>query len=87
MYPIYPAASYLELTAVDDRSRDFRLDFTIAGTGGLDGSDNGHRLIVGDLAKDDVLAIEPASNDSGDEELGAVAGWTVSTYVLEAEME
>jgi len=30
-------------------------------------------VAVGDLAEDDVLAIEPAGLDGGDEELGAVA--------------
>jgi hypothetical protein len=29
--------------------------------------------LVSNLAEDDVLAIEPAGHDSGDEELGAVA--------------
>lgn len=32
-----------------------------------------HRLLISHLAKDDVLAIEPAGDDGGDEELGAVA--------------
>lgn len=41
----------------------------------LNGADNtlGLNIIVGNLAEDDVLAIEPRGDDGGDEELGAVA--------------
>jgi hypothetical protein len=58
------------------------------GTGGrtasLDGLDDGHGggVTVGDLAEDDVTAIEPAGDDGGDEELRAVAvGYEVSRRV------
>lgn len=34
--------------------------------------------MVSNLAEDDVLAIEPASDDGGNEELGAVAAKTIS---------
>ena len=39
----------------------------------LQALDNPHRLLIGDLAENDVLAIEPRGDDSGDEELRAVA--------------
>jgi hypothetical protein len=42
-------------------------------TGSLKSLDNGERRIISDLAEDNVLSIEPAGDDSGDEELGAVA--------------
>ena len=42
-------------------------------TAGLDSLDDLHGLLVSDLAEDDVAAIEPAGDDGGDEELGAVA--------------
>jgi hypothetical protein len=49
------------------------LNLTTVITGSLDGLDHSERLVVSDLAEDDVLAIEPAGDDGGDEELGAVA--------------
>ena len=50
-------------------------DGTGAGTASLDGLDDGHgsNVTVGDLAEDDVTAVEPAGDDGGDEELRAVA--------------
>ena len=52
----------------------------LAGTGSLlfDGLDNVHTL--DNLAEDDVLAIEPAGRDSGEEELGAVAGSVLAAF-------
>jgi len=41
-------------------------------TGSLESTDHTLGLLVGDLAEDDVAAIEPLSLDSGDEELRAV---------------
>ena len=35
-------------------------------------------MVIEDLAEDDVLPIEPAGDNCGDEELGAVARWIVS---------
>ena len=58
---------------LDDRRRLWSLDLARAAAGGLDSLDNPHRLLVGDLTEDDVLAIKPFRLDSGDEELGAVA--------------
>ena len=43
-------------------------------TSGFDGFHNSQRLVVCDFAKDDVLAVEPAGDNGGDEELGTVAG-------------
>jgi len=49
-------------------------DGTGGGTASLDGLDDGHGgdVTVGDLTEDDVTAVEPAGDDSGDEELRAV---------------
>ena len=44
-----------------------------AAPGSLNRFDNLHRLVVRDLAEDYVLPIEPAGDDSCDEELGAVS--------------
>lgn len=40
---------------------------------------------IGNLAKDDMLAIEPRCNDGGDKELGSVAieKWCVNRYSVE----
>jgi hypothetical protein len=62
--------------------QDARVDnawVTLSGTrlrsDGLDGSDNlvGFGVSLRDFAEDDVLAVQPASWDGGDEELGSVA--------------
>ena len=49
--------------------------FDLAGiaTGGFDGFHNVERLLVRDFAEDDVLTVEPAGDDGGDEELGSIA--------------
>lgn len=51
------------------------LDGTRAAATGLNRLDNTHRggVVAWNLAKDDVTAIEPAGDNGGDEELGAVA--------------
>jgi hypothetical protein len=51
-------------------------DGTRAGTELLDVLDN--IVSAGDLAEDNVLAVEPASLHGGDEELGAVAIYSIS---------
>jgi hypothetical protein len=68
-------------TAVDNGRLEGQLDLTSTGTGFLEVLDNLHAVLVGNLAKDNVLAIQPGSDDGGDEELGAVARITVSTQV------
>ena len=62
----------------------FLLVFDLAGTTtrGFDGFDNSKRLFICDFAEDDVFAVEPAGDDGGDEELGAVAGMNLSTCDL-----
>ena len=51
------------------------LDSTGLATAGLDRPDDAHAggVAGGDLAEDDVAAVEPRGDDGGDEELGAVA--------------
>lgn len=61
----------LQSTAVDNGGLLGVLDGTAGGTSGLNSLDELHGVIL-DLAEDDVAAIEPRSNDSGDEELAAV---------------
>lgn len=63
----------LGLARVDDGGLLAVLDLARGRASGLKSADNLLGLLVGDLAKDDVAAIEPLSLDGGDEELGAVA--------------
>jgi hypothetical protein len=65
---------HLQLARLDDGWLLGVVDLAGAGAGGLDGADDVHGLVVSNLAEDDVLAVQPAGDDGGDEELGAVAG-------------
>lgn len=58
---------------IDDGGLLGVLDGTAGGAGSLKSLDNAHGLLIGNLAEDDVAAIEPRGLDSGDEELRAVA--------------
>jgi hypothetical protein len=67
--------SYLCLTSGGDGGGTLLvLDRAAAAATGLDGLDDLVRLDIAirNAAEDDVLAIEPRGDDSGDEELGAV---------------
>ena len=68
----------LELTAVNDGGLLGVVDGAGSGASGLESLDNPHGLVIGNLAEDDVTAIEPRGLDGSDEELGAVAVATVS---------
>jgi hypothetical protein len=71
----------LKLTAVNDGGLLGVGDGTGLGTGSLKSLDNLERLVIRQLAKDDMATIEPRSLDRGDEELGAVAiGALVTCY-------
>ena len=58
--------------AVDYNGFEGKFDLTCTATGGFEVLDHLQTGIVGNLAEDDVLAIEPGGNDGGDEELGTV---------------
>lgn len=77
------ATEHLGGTGVDDGGLEAGLDLTGAGTNSLELADNLHAVVIGNLAEDDVLAIEPAGDDGGDEELRAVAA---SLSVSEKEL-
>ena len=66
--------SFLLAAAVDDGGLDGRDDSSGVVTGLLESENGLQGLLVSNLAEDDVLAIEPAGDDGGDEELRAVAG-------------
>ena len=72
----------LQLARLDNGGLLVVVDLAGAGAGGLEGLDNVQGLLVGDLAEDDVLAIEPAGDDGGDEELRAVAGGDVLAFFI-----
>ena len=59
-------------TTIDYDWLERELHLACAATGGLEVLDDLQTGIVGNLAEDDVLAIEPGGNDGGDEELGAI---------------
>ena len=61
------------LRSTGARDGDVAPGLAAAGAESLDSLDVLHALIVRNLAEDDVLAIEPASDNGGDEELGTVA--------------
>jgi hypothetical protein len=65
----------LDASGSDGRRAVLVLDGAAAGTAGLDRSDRlvGLDIAIGNAAEDDVLAIEPRSDDGGDEELRTVA--------------
>ena len=65
--------SCLLATAADDGGLDVGADRAGGAAESLDGLDNVHGLLVCDFAEDDVLAVEPAGDDGGDEELGSIA--------------
>jgi len=64
------------------------LDGAALATGELDGSDDLVRLDIalGNAAKDDVLAIKPGGDDSGDKKLRAVAARRVSDGIVAIEL-
>ena len=63
----------LQDTGLDNGGLLVVVDLTAARSGSLESLDDLQRLLVSDLTEDDVLAIEPAGDDGGDEELGTVA--------------
>ena len=63
----------LRSTGVDDGRLLAVLHLTRAGSRSLESLDDVEGFLVSDFAEDDVLAIEPISDDGGDEELRAVA--------------
>ena len=68
----------LQLSGFDNGGLLVVLHLATVVTSSFEGLDNAERLVIGNLAEDDVLAIEPAGYDGGDEELRAVAMRTKS---------
>ena len=68
-----PQSTTLQSARLDDGGALAVLDSTAAGASSLKSLDDLERLLVSDLAEDDVAAVEPRGDNSGDEELGAVA--------------
>jgi hypothetical protein len=63
---------HLQSTGVDDGSALVVLDGAAARASGLKSLDNVQRLLVSNLAENDVATVQPRGNNGGDEELGAV---------------
>jgi hypothetical protein len=69
---LQPAAILLG-TGVDNGGALFVLDGTALGAGSLERLHDIEGLLVSELAENNVTAVEPRSDDSGDKELRAVA--------------
>ncbi len=67
--PFHCNVFHLLHTGVDNGGRGLICDLPGAAAGGLNGFDNLQRCVVRNLAEDDMLAVEPAGDDSRDEEL------------------
>ena len=78
----------LQFTAVDNRGRLAVFDIAGAAASGLDRFDDPFTffIFVHDLAEDDVLAIEPAGHNGGDEELRPIAFPQTSVYRPEGRL-
>ena len=63
----------LLLTSLGDDRVLGVLNFSGTAASSLDSLDDLHRLLVRDFAKDDVLAVQPAGDNGGDEKLRSVA--------------
>lgn len=74
--------AHLQDTGLDDGWLLVVVDLSAAGSGSLEGLDDSQGLLISDLTEDNVLAIEPAGDDGGNEELGAVAVDTTSQLYL-----
>jgi hypothetical protein len=68
-----PSDQNLQDTGFDNGRLLVVIDLTAAAASGLKSLDDHQRLLVSNLTEDDVLAIEPAGDNGGDEELRAVA--------------
>jgi hypothetical protein len=62
-------------------------DLTTSGSGGLESLDNVQGLLISNLTEDDVLTIEPAGDNGGDEELRTVAAIILLVGPLETSSE
>lgn len=69
------------LARVDDGRLLAILNGTAGRTGSLDALNDLEGLVVGNLAEDDVAAVQPGGHDGGDEELGAVAGFNLLAHI------
>jgi hypothetical protein len=65
-------ARLIASTTVDDCGLELQLDLSGAAASGLELLDDLHAGVVCNFSKDNMFAIEPGSDDRGDEELGAV---------------
>ena len=63
----------LQLSRLDNSWLVVVLNLARSGSGSLKSLDDIQGLLISDLAEDDVLTIEPAGDNGGDEKLRAVA--------------
>lgn len=67
----------LKLAGLDNGWLLVEVNLAAAAASSLESSDNTHGLLISDFAEDDVLAIEPSSDNGGDKELRAVTVWVL----------
>jgi hypothetical protein len=60
-------------TTVDNGRLELQLDLTSTRTGLLKVLDDLHAFLIRNLTKDNMFAVQPGSDDGGDEELRAIA--------------
>jgi hypothetical protein len=72
MQSMWPYYSSLQDTRVDNGGAGLILDLAVVTASGLKGRDKVQGVSV-NLAENDVAAVQPRGDDSGDEKLGAVA--------------
>jgi len=72
----YYRKANLQDTRLDDGWLLVVVDLSAAGSGSLESLDDSQGLLISDLTEDNVLAIEPAGDNGGNEELGAVGVWS-----------
>lgn len=59
----------LQLARLDDSRTCFIIDGAGLGPGSLNGLDDVHGLLISNLTKDHMAAVQPVSSHGGDEEL------------------
>lgn len=74
--------THLQDTRLDDGWLLVIVDLAASASCSLKSFNDGQGFRISDLAEDDVLAIEPAGNDGGNEKLGTVAVETKVSFEI-----
>lgn len=77
-----PQDNSLNLATGDNNGALVILDSTAGGSGSLKSLNNIHGLLISDLAENDVAAVEPRGDDSGNNKLRAVPDGVVTSFAI-----